>query len=88
MMVNSVGQTEEGETEVRGVILDKAVGPYAARIVAVSNMKKEIAVSGPAGIEYNKSTGEFVITLKTQGMEDLFYSENDPKVLEIYISRR
>lgn len=35
MMVNSVGQTEEGETEVRGVILDKAVGPYAARIVAV-----------------------------------------------------
>jgi len=37
-------------------------------------MKKEIAVAGPAHIEFNKTTGEFVVTLKATGIEDLFFS--------------
>lgn len=73
---------------MRGTVLDKAVGLYAARIVAQSNMKKEIAVVGPSQIEYNKTTGEFVVTLKTPGVEDLYFSQNDPKYIELYISRR
>lgn len=51
-------------------------------------MKKEIAVVGPSQIEYNKTTGEFVVTLKTAGMENLFFNLEDPKYLELYISRR
>lgn len=73
-MVTNLGQTEDGSAEVRGVLLDKTAGIYAARIVAQSNMKKEIAVAGPAHIEFNKTTGEFVVTLKTTGIEDLFFS--------------
>lgn len=29
-----------------------------------------------------------MVTLKASGIEDLFYSQNDPKYLELYISRR
>lgn len=65
LMINHLGQTEDGAVEVRGVVIDKTVGVYASRIVAAGNMKKELAVVGPAAIDYNKTTGEFVITLKT-----------------------
>jgi len=88
LMINHLGQTEDGAVEVRGVVIDKTVGVYASRIVAAANMKKELAVVGPAAIDYNKTTGEFVITLKTQGMENLFFSQDDPKFLEIYIQDR
>lgn len=87
IMVNQLGQTEEGIVEVRGIALDKNAGLYAARIVAVSNMKKELAVSGPSMIDLNKQTGEFRIQIKAQ-IEDLFYSQTDPKLLEIFVSRR
>lgn len=73
VMVNQLGQTEEGVVEVRGHALDKNAGLYAARIVAVSNMKKELAVSGPSLIDLNRQTGEFRIQIKAQ-IEDLFYS--------------
>jgi hypothetical protein len=70
-------------------VLDKAnCGIYAVRIVAANNMKKELAVVGPSQIEYNKTTGEFLVTLKTQGLEDMFYSQSDPKFIELYVSRR
>ena len=59
---------------MRGLLLDKTAGIYAARIVAASNLKKELAVAGPAHIEFNKTTGEFVLTLKAAGLDDLFYS--------------
>jgi len=88
VMINHLGQTEDGSVEVRGLVLDKNVGLYAARIVATSNMKKEIAVAGPAFIEFNKTSGEFVVTLKTAGIDDLFFSQTDPKMLELFISRR
>lgn len=50
-------------------------------------MKKELAVCGPAHIDLNKNSGEFRIQIKAQ-IEDLFYSQNDQKVLEIFVSRR
>ena len=87
VMVNQLGQTEEGIVEVRGHALDKNAGLYAARIVAMSNMKKELAVCGPSMIDLNKQTGEFRIQIKAQ-IEDLFYSQTDPKLLEIFVSRR
>jgi hypothetical protein len=37
-------------------------------------MKKEIAVAGPAHIDFNKTTGEFLVTLKTTGIDELFFS--------------
>lgn len=61
LMVNKIGQTEDGVVEVRGLALDKNAGIYAARIVSMANMKKELAVAGPAMIDMNKSTGEFLI---------------------------
>jgi len=89
IMVNHLGQTEDGSVEVRGAVKDpKEVGIYAARIVAQSNMKKEIAVVGPAAIDYNKGSGEFVITLKTQGIDGLFFNVDDPRYLELYIQKR
>lgn len=53
--------------------------------MATSNLKKELAVAGPAHIEFNKTTGEFVLTLKAAGLDDLFYSTTDPKFLELYV---
>ena len=88
IMINHVGQTEDGSVEVRGSVLDKTVGIYAARIVAQSNMKKEISVGGPAAIDFNKGTGEFSIILKTAGIEGIFFNQEDPRFLELYIQRR
>jgi hypothetical protein len=53
----------------------------------MSNMKKELAVVGPSQIDLNKQTGEFRIQIKAP-IEDLFYSQTDPKLLEIFVSRR
>jgi len=39
----------------------------------MANMKKELAVAGPAMIDMNRSTGEFLIQIKAP-IEDLFYS--------------
>ena len=87
VMVTQLGPTEDGIVEVRGHVLDKNAGLYAARIVATSNMKKEICVAGPAFIDLNKMTGEFRIQVKAP-TEDLFYSQADPKFMEIFVSRR
>ena len=52
-------------------------------------MKKELAVTGPSNIEFNKSTGDFIILMKAGGnIDDLFHSETDPKFVELYVSRR
>ena len=88
IMVTRIGHTEDGATTIEGQVIDKSIGIYALRIVSHSNLKKEIAVSGPAQIEFNKSTGEFSATLKTQGIENLFHSQDDPKYVEIYIQDR
>jgi hypothetical protein len=89
IMVTHLGQTEEGSVEVRGVVKDpKEVGIYACRIVGQSNMKKEISVVGPAGIDYDRSTGQFAINLKTAGVDGLWFNQEDPRFLEMYIQKR
>jgi len=45
-----VGQSEDGGVDVLGFVLNPAVGLYAARIIAKSNPKKDLAVVGPASI--------------------------------------
>jgi hypothetical protein len=49
------------------------VGLYAARIVALSKMTRDIKVVGPAGITYNKNTGDFSLKIKGP-VENAFYS--------------
>jgi len=83
LMINTVTGSEDGGCEVRGVMLSKDVGLYAARIYAPSNVKKDLALVGPPNIQFNKNTNEFMISVPGN-LEDVFNSE-DPKVLEIYI---
>lgn len=86
--ISNVDKNEDGSTEVRGCMLDAGAGVYACRVVATSNMKKEIAVSGPALFDLNPETREFTANLKTQGNEGLFFNQEDPKYLEFFVSRR
>jgi hypothetical protein len=84
-----LGQTEDGAVEVRGqVIKPKEVGLYAASICPGTNVNKQISIIGPAGIEYDKETGAYTVTLKTQGMENLFFSQDEPKFLELWVQTK
>ena len=84
-MVQSLQKSEDGGVEARGIVLNKDIGLYAARIVALSKMTKDIKVVGPANITFQKSTGNFVINFPGP-INDVFYSQ-DPKVIEFYIRR-
>ena len=85
MNIKTLTESEEGGIEVRGLMLSNEVGIYAARIVPSKNMKKEIKVIGPANIQFDKNTKNFIISLEGP-IENVFYSE-DPKILEIYIRK-
>ena len=77
--------SEDGGVEIRGRMLanlDKA-GIYAAAIVPYKNTKKDLKIVGPANIQFDKSTLNFLIHIEGP-MEGMFYSD-DPKVLELYI---
>jgi len=52
LMVNQLNQSEDGGIEARGLMLNKECGLYAARIVALSKMNKDIKVVGPANIQF------------------------------------
>lgn len=85
-MVHQMNEDNDGGVEVRGIVLDKTVGLYAARVVALSKMNKDIKVIGPSNIYLQKNTGEF--TLQIPGpMDNAFYCNEDPKVIEFYIRR-
>lgn len=87
--ISGISQQEDGSIDVKGLALDPTnFGVYALRIVASSNMKKEIAVVGPAAISFDKEKQEFSLTMKTQGVENLFYCQEDVKFLEVYCSKR
>ena len=49
-MVNQLNESEDGGVEARGVVLNKEIGLYAARVVAVNKMNKDIKAIGPANI--------------------------------------
>lgn len=78
-------ESEDGGVDVRGMMLSSEAGIYAARIVAIKNMKKDIKVVGPPNIQFDKTTRTFIVTVEGP-VENVFYSD-DPKVLEIYIRR-
>jgi hypothetical protein len=66
-------------------MLSADVGLYAARILSIKNMKKDIKIVGPPNIQYDKAQRTFIITIEGPA-DGLFYSE-DPKILEIYIRK-
>jgi hypothetical protein len=84
IMVNQLNESEDGGIEARGVVLNKEVGIYGARIAAVSKMAKDVKVVGPANIQFDKSSGNFIINLPGP-LEDVFYSGSEPKVIQFYI---
>jgi hypothetical protein len=85
-MVHQINEDNEGGIEVRGIVLNKEIGLYAARVASLSKMTKDIKVIGPSNIHMTKNTGEF--TLNIPGPSDnLFYNSQDPKVIQFYIRR-
>lgn len=86
--VHNLTEDESQGVVVNGQVLDtKGVGLYAARVVALSKMNRDIKVVGPQNINYNKATGDF--TLKMPGpIEKAFYCGEDPKMIEFYIRRK
>jgi hypothetical protein len=84
IMVNQVNESEDGGVEARGVVLNKEIGIYAARIAAVSKMSKDIKVVGPQNVQFDKASGNFIINIPGP-LDDLFYSGSDPKVIQFYI---
>ena len=77
---NQLNVAEDQGVEARGIALSKEVGLYAVRIVALSKMKKDIKVIGPGNIQYQKSTGSFIVNIPGP-VEDVFYCYDDLKVL-------
>ena len=54
--INELARTDDGGVVATGTVPDEAAGIYAARVVAVSKMQKDIAVVGPPNIEFDPST--------------------------------
>lgn len=50
LMINQVNEAQDGGVEVTGVLLNRSVGLYAARIAAMAKMNKDIKVVGPPQI--------------------------------------
>lgn len=50
LMISNVNAAEDGGAEIRGVMLSKDVGLYAARIFAPSKPNKDISLVGPSNI--------------------------------------
>lgn len=64
---------------------DKLASIYAARIASLSKLdKKELYGVGPERIQFNKSTGNFIITFPGP-IKDCFYYFDDLRVLQLYI---
>lgn len=85
LMINQLTESEDGGVDIRGMMLSSEVGLYAARIVAIKNLKKDIKVVGPPNIQFDKNTRTFIITIEGP-VENVFYSD-DQKILEIYIRK-
>jgi hypothetical protein len=84
LTVNTMGQSEDGGVEIRGMILNLNVGLYAARIISRHNAKKDFALVGPTGIKIDKATGQYIIQFKGP-LDNVFYNQEDPKIVEIYV---
>jgi hypothetical protein len=80
IMVQSLSQTEDGGVEARGLVLNREVGLYAARVVSQAKLNKDIAVVGPPRIHFDKSSGNFILNIPGP-IEKGFYCVEDPKVV-------
>jgi hypothetical protein len=52
-------ESEDGGVEVRGMMFPTPtyeVGLYAARLISIKNMKKDIKLVGPPNIQFDKGT--------------------------------
>lgn len=76
-------QTGDGGLEVKGVVLDKKIGLYAARIASISKLNKDIKTAGPQYINYQKTEGDFTVTVPGP-INDAFYCHEDPKIIQFY----
>jgi hypothetical protein len=47
LMLNQLNESEDGGIEARGIVLNKQIGLYAARLVALNKMTKDLKVVGP-----------------------------------------
>lgn len=47
-------------------------------------MDKDVKAVGPANIQFDKGSGNFIINIPGP-LEDTFYSSADPKVIQFYI---
>jgi len=52
LIVTQLNEAGDGGVEVRGIVLNNTIGIYAARIAALSNMKKDVKVVGPEKIQF------------------------------------
>jgi len=85
IVITRLEQNESEGVDCRGLIIGEKVGLYASRIVSSSNMKgKPICLTGPPGIQLNKTTREFVIQFPGP-LDNVFYSKDDEKYLEVYL---
>lgn len=50
LMVHQLNQDNEGGIEVKGMVLNKEIGLYAARVVSLAKLNKDLKVVGPANI--------------------------------------
>lgn len=84
-----VAGTEDEGVEIQGQMIrnsDKKydVGVYAVRIASLKNLKKDIVITGPPGIQFDESTKKFKVNFP--GPLDVFYSD-DEKLLEFYMRK-
>ena len=86
LVINQIMSNEEEGVRVNGQMLSKAVGLYAARLVAASKMDRDITLVGPPQMQMVKATQEFIINFPGR-LDDIFHSQ-DQKYLEIYVSTR
>jgi len=71
-------------------MISSTVGIYAARIISEKNLKenkKEVKVVGPYAINFDKQTKQFEIVIEGP-LEEVFYNQNEPRLLEIYIREK
>jgi hypothetical protein len=86
IVIHQIAGTEDEGVEIQGQMLRNAdskydVGVYAVRIASLKNLKKDIAITGPPGIQFDDATKKFIVTFP--GPVDVFYGE-DLKIIEMY----
>lgn len=72
-------EESEGEVLVKGKVLEEQWGIWAIRASSATN--KEIVVSGPDKIDFDKNTREFIVSIK---YDNLFSTVDGRKFFEVF----